>query len=68
MTACSLTTAVPIGGEVGRDKGAAGWGEGPPWEGWMSLLGQQRESQWCLDLGREEVAAVGWEEALTLIL
>jgi hypothetical protein len=68
MTACSLTTAAPIGGEVRRAKGAAGWGEGPPREGWMSLPGQRRGSQWWLDLGREEVAGVGWEEALTLIL
>jgi hypothetical protein len=54
--------------EKGMDCLVAGWGGGLPREGWVSLLGWRRGSRWRLDLGREEVAAVGLEEALTLTL
>jgi hypothetical protein len=54
--------------EKGMDRLVAGWGGGPPREGWVSLPGRRCGNRWRLDLGREEVAVVGLAEALTLTL
>jgi hypothetical protein len=50
MEAAGGSPRPPAGGGGGR------LGEGPPREGWVSLLGRRRESRWRLDLGREQPA------------
>jgi hypothetical protein len=65
MEAAGGGPCLPVGGGGGQ-RLATGWGEGSPREGWVSLPGRRRGSRWRLDFGREDVAAVGWEEALTL--